>query len=64
MQVMLGLVTDIKNNKRRPGKGADQPAAVLPAAVQSWLKASAIAEVELRNVTWAKLLARDKKVSH
>ena len=53
---------DIKNNKRRQGKGADQPAAVLPAAVLSWLKASAVAEVELRNVTWAKLQSTDKRV--
>ncbi len=60
---MLGLVTDIKNNKRRPGnKGADAAPAVLPAAVQSWLKASGVGEVELRNVTWTKLLSSDKRV--
>ena len=61
-QVMLGLVTDIKNNKRRPGKGADAAPAVLPAPVQSWLKASGVGEVELRNVTWTKLLGSDKRV--
>ncbi len=61
-QVMLGLVTDIKNNKRRPGKGADAAPPVLPAAVQSWLKASGVGEVELRNVTWAKLLGSNKRV--
>ena len=62
MQVMLGLVTDIKNNKRRPGKGAEAAPAVLPAAVQAWLKASGVGDVELRNVTWAKLLRSDKRV--
>ena len=59
---MLGLVTDIKNNKRRPGKGPDAAPAVLPAAVQSWLRASGVGEVELRNVTWTKLLSSDKRV--
>ena len=62
MQVMLGLVTDIKNNKRRPGKGAEAAPAVLPPAVQTWLKTSGVGEVELRNVTWAKLLSSDKRV--
>ena len=58
--IMLGLVLDIKNNKRKDR--ATGPAAVLSPGVISWLKQSHVGHVQLKGLTWQKLLTRDKKV--
>ena len=60
-QVMLSLVVDIKNNKKRSGRDSGPPA-VLPPPVHAWLKSSGTADVCLRNITWPKLLRPNKKV--
>lgn len=58
--IMLGLVLDIKNNKRKDK--ASGPAAVLSPAVVKWLKQSHVGQVQLKGLTWQKLLNKDKKV--
>ena len=58
--IMLGLVLDIKNNKRKDK--ASGPAAVLSPAVVKWLKQSHVGQVQLKGLTWQKLLTKDKKV--
>lgn len=63
LQVMLSLVVDIKNNKKRSGRDSGPPA-VLPPPVLAWLKTSGIVDVCLRNLTWPKLLRTNKKVWH
>lgn len=62
-QVMLELIVDIKNN--RLPKGAARVAAMemfLSQGAQRWLKESKVSEVQLRSVTWDKLLSSSKKV--
>ena len=61
-QVMLSLVVDIKNNKKRAGKGPAPPP-VLPPPVAAWLKGAGVADVCLRNLTWPKLLKPDKRLT-
>lgn len=58
--IMLGLVLDIKNNKRKDK--ANGPAAVLSPTVVKWLKQSHVGQVQLKGLTWQKLLTKDKKV--
>ena len=60
--VMLELVLDVKNN-RRPKAGATVAAleALLSVGAQRWLRESRVAEVQLRGVTWEKLLLPNKK---
>ena len=58
--IMLGLVLDIKNNKRK--NKASGPAAVLSPAVVKWLKQSHVGQVQLKGLMWQKLLSKDKKV--
>ena len=58
--IMLGLVLDIKNNKRKDK--ASGPAAVLSPAVVKWLKQSHVGQVQLKGLTWQKLLTKNKKV--
>ena len=60
--VMLELVLDIKNN-RRPKGGATAAAleSLLSVGAQRWLRESRVAEVQLRGLTWEKLLLPNKK---
>lgn len=65
MQVLLGLVLDIKNNRQR-SQGTGGPltiSAVLSAGVARWLRTSGIDEVQLRNLSWQQVLQPTKKVS-
>ena len=62
-EVMLELILDIKNN-RQP-KGSSRGAALdmfLSQGAQRWLKESKVPDVQLRAITWGKLLAPNKKV--
>lgn len=59
-EIMLSLVLDIKNNKRRDK--ASGPAAVLSPAVVTWLKQCHVGHVQLKGLTWNKLLTSNKKV--
>ena len=62
-EVMLELILDIKNN-RQP-KGGSKGAALemfMGQGAQCWLKESKVADIQLRAVTWEKLLSPDKKV--
>ncbi len=59
-EIMLSLVLDIKNNKRRDK--ASGPAAVLSPAVVTWLKQCHVGHVQLKGLTWNKLLTSSKKV--
>lgn len=58
--IMLSLVLDIKNNKRRDRAGG--PAAVLSPGVVAWLKQCRVGQVQLKGLTWEKLLSPKKKV--
>lgn len=58
--IMLSLVLDIKNNKRRDK--ASGPATVLSPNVVSWLKQCHVGHVQLKGLTWQKLLSPKKKV--
>lgn len=65
LQVLLGLVLDIKNNRQR-SQGTGGPltiTAVLSAGVLKWLRTSGIDEVQLRNLSWQQVLQPTKKVS-
>ena len=59
--IMLSLVLDIKNNKRKDK--ANGPAAVLSPGVVAWLKRCHVGHVQLKGLTWQKLLSSSKKVS-
>lgn len=58
--IMLSLVLDIKNNKRRDK--ASGPAMVLSPSVVSWLKQCHVGHVQLKGLTWQKLLSPKKTV--
>ena len=60
--IMLSLVLDIKNNKRRDK--ASGPSAVLSPGVVTWLKQCHVGHVQLKGLTWQKLLSPHKKVQH
>ena len=59
-EIMLSLVLDIKNNKRRDK--ANGPAAVLSPGLVTWLKQCHVGHVQLKGLTWHKLLSTQKKV--
>lgn len=61
-EIMLSLVLDIKNNKKRDRAGG--PAAVLSPGVVTWLKQCHVGQVQLKGLTWNKLLTSNKKVRH
>lgn len=62
-QVLLSLVLDIKNNKQRNKGAAVSIQSVLSAGVLKWLKGTGMEEVQLRNLSWAKVLQPKKKVA-
>ena len=64
MQVLLGLVLDIKNNRQR-SQGTGGPltiSSVLSAGLLKWLKGCGTDEVQLRNLPWQLVLQSNKKV--
>ena len=64
LQVLLGLVLDIKNNRQR-SQGTGGPltiSSVLSAGVLKWLKGCGNDEVQLRNLAWQLVLQSNKKV--
>ena len=64
MQVLLGLVLDIKNNRQR-SQGTGGPltiSSVLSAGVLKWLRGCGAEEVQLRHLTWRRVLQPNKKV--
>ena len=65
VQVLLGLVIDIKNNKQRNkgSLGAVSIASVLSAGVLKWLRGCGVETVQLRHLPWKKVLQPNKKVS-
>lgn len=63
-QALLSLVLDIKNNKQRNRGSTVSVSSVLSAGVLKWLKSTNIEEVQLRNLSWAKVLQPKKKVRH
>ncbi|KAK9827685.1 hypothetical protein WJX81_008109 [Elliptochloris bilobata] len=60
-QVLLSLVLDIKNNRRRSGRGAPAPPAALAPAAQRFLKDAGVDAVQLRSLPWGKLLLPEQK---
>lgn len=61
-EVMLELILDIKNNRQpKGGKGAALDA-FLSQGAQRWLKESKVPDIQLRGVTWQRLLAPNKRV--
>ncbi|GAX86627.1 hypothetical protein CEUSTIGMA_g14035.t1, partial [Chlamydomonas eustigma] len=63
-QLMLDLVVDVKNNRRSAdsgGSGGKRAASVLSPGVLKWLRQSGVEEVQLRNITWEKLLDKSKR---
>ncbi|EIE19666.1 MIF4G-domain-containing protein [Coccomyxa subellipsoidea C-169] len=60
-EVLLSLVLDIKNNKQRSKSSAVSVSSVLSAGVLKWLKSSGMEEVQLRTLSWAKVLQPKKK---
>lgn len=60
--MLLSLVLDIKNNKQRNKSSAVSVSSVLSAGVLKWLKSSGMEEVQLRTLSWAKVLQPKKKV--
>ena len=58
------MVLDIKNNCRR-SRGTGGPltiSSVLSAGVLKWLRGCGAEEVQLRNLTWQRVLQHNKKV--
>lgn len=53
LQVMLGLLLDIKNNTQR---GAARAQVQLTPATSKWLKSLGTSQICLHNMPWAKLL--------
>ncbi|BDA46714.1 Suppressor of glycerol defect protein 1 [Coccomyxa sp. Obi] len=60
-EVLLSLVLDIKNNKQRNKGAAVSIQSVLSAGVLKRLKGTGMEEVQLRNLSWAKVLQPKKK---
>uniref|UniRef100_A0A7I4D9X4 MI domain-containing protein n=1 Tax=Physcomitrium patens TaxID=3218 RepID=A0A7I4D9X4_PHYPA len=56
VQFMLDMICDIKNNKRR---AKDDPAHHM--RLKKWLQKLGVEDVQLRSVTWEKLLEPEKK---
>ena len=64
LQVLLGLVLDIKNNRQR-SQGTGGPltiSSVLSAGLLKWLKGCGTGEFQLRNLPWQLVLQANKKV--
>lgn len=61
-EVMLELVLDVKNNRRPKGSAAASQESLLSQGSLKFLRDSKGAEVQLRTVTWEKLLQPSKKV--
>ncbi len=62
-EVLLSLVLDIKNNRqRKAGAAAATTRELLPSGVFKWLREAKAEGVQLHGVSWAKLLAPNKKV--
>ncbi len=63
-ELMLELVVDIKNNRRRSAAegSAARPPASLPSATLKWLRQQGVEQVAMpRSLTWVKLLQTSKK---
>ena len=60
-EVMLGLVLDIKNNKRHRRVSGQQH--VLAPDAHKWLKGAGLAAVQVPPLTWHRLLEGGEKVS-
>ncbi|CAL8471329.1 g10871 [Coccomyxa elongata] len=60
-EVLLSLVLDIKNNKQRNKGAAVSIQSVLSVGVLKWLKSTGMEEVQLRNLSWAKVLQPKRK---
>ena len=60
-EVMLGLVLDIKNNKRHRRVSGQQH--VLAPEAHKWLKGAGLAAVQVPPLTWQRLLEGGEKVS-
>ncbi len=60
-EVMLGLVLDIKNNKRHRRVSGQQH--VLAPEAHKWLKGAGVAAVQVPPLTWQRLLEGGEKVS-
>lgn len=62
-RLMLDLVLDIKNNRRRKG---DEPAAAaegtLGPAARAWLRSADVQAVQLQGLSWQRLAQPGKKV--
>ena len=63
-RVMLDLVVDIKNNKRRGDSGSSQgsgPAAVLSPAIGKWLRSLDVSAVAMGGIPWQRIVSKRKK---
>ena len=66
-QIMLQLVVDIKNNRKRPrnsndgGSGGTAATTVLSPMVMKWLKSGGVDDVGIAGLTWSRLLNKDKR---
>lgn len=59
-ELMLELVVDIKNNRKREGKKGGAAAVLSPTALK-WLKQCRVEELQMAGLTWGKLLAPGKR---
>lgn len=59
-ELMLELVVDIKNNRKREG-GKGGAAAVLSPTALKWLKQCRVEDVALGDLSWDKLLSGGKR---
>ena len=57
-ELMLDLVVDIKNNRKR---GGDESISELSRVVMKWLTKCGIKQIHLGSLTWDDLIQRDKK---
>ena len=63
-QIMLELVVDIKNNRKAKSSTSENTLeSFLSQGSLRWLKESKVEDVQLRGVTWERLLDPNKKVS-
>jgi hypothetical protein len=63
---MLDLVVDVKNNRKQGAEsvgshGGRRAASVLSPGVLKWLRQSGVEEVQLRNLSWEKLVDKSRK---
>lgn len=62
-EIMLELVMDIKNNRKSKNASDGKTLeSYLSQGTQRWLKESKVEEVQLKNLTWERLLDPQKKV--